>query len=330
VADKGIDTDTARKRLILENPEYDKLELTLLQDTVLFSPRAKKKITCTCKKGDRVKLVSNKISDCGRSKYCGNVNVDGKNGWVQLNHIVKPDAKNTDVMSAEKAAMTQLDKLLKEMLKCRGPATLCTPVGEFRNACGVKTIKGTPKADFAIVDQKGKEIMWISHKKTGGAKAFQQYGGLSKTAGAKIANHEETRTFLQQTAAYVTDNKLQVPTMKPVKDDNLIRMAVFGPDSGGKYGKNNCHVLGQGNALLKEDKKRENCWDLKWEHTVWNDSNGVNAFKRNDGYQATFGATYRGDRGFTVLDKSYKGARVGIYPKALMSGRTNVTLLEDA
>ncbi len=334
--DKGITTPSARARLIEDNPEWKSIRLTLLKDTLMYDKSSKEKIECTCRKGTLVKIQSPKLSQCGPNKkskcVLAKIGQSGP-GYVMVSHILKPDIKTrtTDTKKAERAAMKQLDKILKEKVKCLGEATICTPIGNIVGACGVEELKGTPKADFAIVDKKGKEIFWISHKKTGGAKAFQQYGGVSKSAGRKISTHEQTQEFLRQTSAYVDEDQLQVPVMKEIKDENLIRMSVFGPDADGnstKFGKNNCHVLGQGNAVMTW--KNDNCWDLKWEHTVWNDRNGVDAFTKGDGYQAVFGATFRKDRGFTYMEQKYKGARVGIYPKALMEGRTNVIVLKDA
>ncbi len=339
--------DLGSKRAVFkyveDNPEWKKLELHLLdkQNAILWDGSGTK-VNCTCKPGDKISLQSNKVKACGKgrakSTYCLNVKVDGKRnqvGWLAANKISKPSQQNTNVMDAEERAMEDLDALLKSLLECRGPAEICTPVGTYKNACGVVKIKGTPKADFAIINHMKKEILWISHKKTGGPKAFQQYGGVTDRAGVKISAHKETQEFLTQTSGFVENNKLKTPTYKLVKDNNLIRMSVFGPDAdrGSKdYGRDNCQVIGQGKALLTANEaKGINCWDLKWEHTVWNTDEGVATFTDDtSGYRAVFGATYRKDRGFTVLQKTYKGARVGVYPRALMQGRSEVILLEDA
>ena len=204
--DKGITTPSARARLIEDNPEWKSIRLTLLKDTLMYDKSSKEKIECTCRKGTLVKIQSPKLSQCGPNKkskcVLAKIGQSGP-GYVMVSHILKPDIKTrtTDTKKAERAAMKQLDKILKEKVKCLGEATICTPIGNIVGACGVEELKGTPKADFAIVDKKGKEIFWISHKKTGGAKAFQQYGGVSKSAGRKISTHEQTQEFLRQTSA---------------------------------------------------------------------------------------------------------------------------------
>lgn len=325
------------EQYIGSNPKFDQLEFTLAENAVLWDEN-RNSIQCTCKEGWKVKALSQKLVKVGKPAANGSLfevikgNGQKQKGYLRLDAVMKPasgDGSGKDRLEAEKVAMARLDKILKDKFKTQGPVSICTPFGTYDNCCGVNEIKGTPKADFAIHNHKGDNMIFISHKKQGGAKAFQQYGGLTKKAGTQISEHKETIDFLRQTAQYIQDDALQVPTYKDVNDPKLVAMAIFGPQAGGqKFGVNNCQVIGQGEAKLLPKRKEMNCYDLEYDHTVWQKSTDIKKhFMSGQEYRAVFAATYRLGRGFWVDDEQFSGARVGIYPKSLVTGRTNATEL---
>tara|TARA_B100000287_G_scaffold281547_1_gene265310 strand:- start:4966 stop:5976 length:1011 start_codon:yes stop_codon:yes gene_type:complete len=325
------------EQYIGSNPKFDQLEFTLAENAVLWDEN-RNSIQCTCKEGWKVKALSQKLVKVGKPAANGSLfevikgNGQKQKGYLRLDAVMKPasgDGSGKDRLEAEKVAMARLDKILKDKFKTQGPVSICTPFGTYDNCCGVNEIKGTPKADFAIHNHKGENMIFISHKKQGGAKAFQQYGGLTKKAGTQISEHKETIDFLRQTAQYIQDDALQVPTYKDVNDPKLVAMAIFGPQAGGqKFGVNNCQVIGQGEAKLLPKRKEMNCYDLEYDHTVWQKSTDIKKhFMSGQEYRAVFAATYRLGRGFWVDDEQFSGARVGIYPKSLVTGRTNATEL---
>jgi|ETNmetMinimDraft_29_1059903.scaffolds.fasta_scaffold15100_2 hypothetical protein len=311
------------------NPEWDCLELELIENAVLYSPTAGNALK-TYPKGTKFKLKSRNTKKIKKFMALNVGKLDGQNGWFKITSVKKPGS--TDVMKAEKVAIEKLDKLLKSYITDPGPVTICTKQGRFDNCVGVKNVKQRvngreAKADFAIVDAEDNELIFISHKKTGGGSSFQQYGGVSEKAGSAsnknyIKNHEETQTFLRETAAKIADDKLQVPTYAVVKDNDLIGKSIFGPDyPNRKYGIDNVHMIGQGDPILKPMSKDDKCFELHWSDKCT--YNGAPPPTGN--YQAAFCATYRSGRGFEIDGNRYDGARVGIYPIAFVKNRTNAT-----
>lgn len=176
------------------------------------------------------------------------------------------------------------------------------------------------KSDFNLVDSNGNDQIFISHKKAGGAKAFQQYGGVSKKAGEKIYNHPEVQNFLKVLTEYIENDKLIQPVYRKVKDINLIGLSVFGSEyDSNKFSIENVQVIGQGSPVLKSIK--ENLFELSFDdHLVYNTD--VQVFTKGS-YTAILGATFRAGRAFEVNGQKYKGARVGIYPIDMIKNRSN-------
>lgn len=277
--------------------------------------------------GTELKLADNSEDTVGRLKVA-KVKVGSKTGYVALNRIRKPT--KTNVMAAEEAAIKDLDKLIKDLVKQLGPIKICTPSGDFPNCVGVRNITEKvlgreAKADFAIVDSKGKDVIFISHKKAGGPAAYQQYGGVSPKSGSAsnptlIYDDPEVRNFLRKVAGYIVGDKLSNPVYSYVSNKDLINKSVYGPSYGGKYGIDNVNMIAQGNPILKPKRGEEACFNLDFsDHVSWN---GDTQYFSTGGYRAAFAATYRAGRGFDIDGKRYNGARVAIYPVALVRNRS--------
>ena len=296
-------------------------------ETAVFLKNDKKNTHRMLSESTEMKLVS-KISILISGKSFANVKINGLTGFVPLNKIRKPT--KTNVMEAEESALSDLDKLIKNLIKQIGPIEICTPIGDFVNVAGVRNVSEKvlgreAKADFIIVSDRKKDLIYISHKKLGGPEAYQQYGGVSEKSGTSnnpklIYSDPEVINFMRKTTSYIENNKLTNPLYSYVINETLINRSIFGPNYGSSYGIDNVHMIAQGNPILIPHKTRENCFNLEWSsHFSYN---GDLSHFKSRGYKAAFAATFRAGRGFFVDGKRYNGARLGIYPVALVIGRT--------
>ena len=111
------------------------------------------------------------------------------------------------------------------------------------------------------------------------------------------------------------------PMYTIVKDKKLINRSIFVPKFGKRFGKENCQIIGQGQAVLNPTEK-DGLFRLTFDdHIVLNGD--VDMFMKGD-YTAVLAATYRAGRGFNVDGKRFIGARVGIYPIDFIKNRSGV------
>ena len=188
-------------------------------------------------------------------------------------------------------------------------------------------VTSDPKADIILYTDKKKILdpknIFISHKKAGGPEVFQQYGGITEKAGVDIYMHDEVQDFLKNAAKFVDDKGLIKPLMRKVKDKTLICKSIFGPEftkTGKTFGLQHVNLIGQGMPTLTPTRKL-NTFKLTFSHMSI--SGDLSNF--NQRYTPVFGATFRRKRGFNYKGVQYTGVRVGIYPKALVETRTNLT-----
>lgn len=191
-------------------------------------------------------------------------------------------------------------------------------------------VKADPKADIIIYHKSrnylDKTNIFISHKKDGGPEAFQQYGGITETAGNNIYQHREVQEFLKQLIPYIGEEGLVQPVMKPITDDVLKNLSIFGPNytsSNKVFGLQNVQLIGQGVPTFKPYAKKPNTFTMQFPHMAMNGD--ISYFK--GGYEPVFGATFREGRGFNLQGIRYTGVRVGIYPKALIANRKRLITL---
>ena len=325
---KSTSGESAFDKYIGNNSMWKDLVLKVEVDmNATFFKSNKKDTHGVLKSGTELKLAGNNQDTIGKLKVA-HVKVGSKNGYIALNRIRKPT--KTNVMAAEEAAIRDLDKLIKDLVKQLGPIKICTPSGDFKNCVGVRNITEKvlgreAKADFAIYNDKEVDQIFISHKKAGGPAAYQQYGGVSPKSGSAnnptlIYDDAETKNFLRKVAGYIVGDKLQNPVYSYVKSTTLINRSVYGPSYGGKYGIDNVNMIAQGNPKLTPKRGEEACFNLTFsDHVSWN---GDSDYFSKGGYRAAFAATYRAGRGFDIDGQRYNGARVAIYPVALVSNRS--------
>ena len=212
----------------------------------------------------------------------------------------------------------------------------------FKNICGTNKVHCTPKADLVLVQfdevkKKFCEVAFISHKKGGGAKAFQQYGGVSGRAGGGISDNALVKAFLTDLAVYVkaTTGKYAAASNvsafrrfpKTVNGKMLLGQSIFGPDwvQGSKtFGTDNVHCVFQGKAILT---KSNGYYVLSGEAIHHPDPSWALGGK-TDPFRAVFAATFRNGRMVEAKVNertvTVTNMRAGIYPYDFVSGRRHV------
>lgn len=301
-----------------------KMEATMLDERGEYALRVLPEKTA-------FKIISTQTKNISGKEFAI-VSYKGVRGLIPIARIRKPTT--TDVLKEEAMALANLDKKIKEIVKTCGPFDLVIkgdPQANrvYKNIAGARDVKEKvmgreAKSDFNIVSTTG-DAIFISHKKAGGAEAFQQYGGLTPKAGLKINQHPEVISFLRKTVNYIENDRLQNPVYTYVTDPLLINLAVYGSEYGrsAKFGIENVTIIGQGDPILRALPRKENTFELDFSHHLVH--NGIVKDFQTGDYQAVLGATYRAGRGFDLDGKRYTGARVGIYPRKLIINRSGAT-----
>jgi len=296
-------------------------------------------------KGNRLSAM-NKILEIFKDKNARFIKPDNKTvrnlssiGVISLDGditvIVKPLGRNRK--EAEEKASNDLDKLIKDAVNENGgPITVKIGDLKLKNivSASSKHIVGDPKADITLIDNKDKEIGFISHKKEGGASSFQQYSGLSKQSGVEIYNNKLVKNFIKDIHEYMESNynsnvaesgmsfKRKVPNSTEGK--KLVGMSVFGFNwtLGGKnFSRNFVQCIGQGDPILKKQGK---VYELDFFDAMHVSKDIAWAFKGE--YRAYFAATYRVGRRIESEDIIVENLRGGIYPEGFISGRNAIEL----
>lgn len=248
--------------------------------------------------------------------------------------IAKPATRN--VLRAEQEATESLIQLIKDACEQEGkPINIKVGRYEMRNCvtAGADQIKGEPKVDIAIINESGTEVGFISHKKEGGAKAYQQYGGISKAAGSFIYDDPIVKKFVED-----LEQKMQlelggnrgrsgfsafryIPNTQSGK--NLVARSAYGYNwrNGTTFDRNSVHCIGQGSPILK---KQGSVYILSFSESMHMANETDWAFRGD--HQAILAVTYRSGRrvenGKTVLHD----LRGGIYPYDFIKSRKKIEI----
>jgi hypothetical protein len=181
---------------------------------------------------------------------------------------------------------------------------------KYDGIVGAKTQKGTPKADFYLVRLKNRQVssnneeplsdedlepvVWISHKKAGGAGPsaddFIRWSGYTMYAEDPevIAFNTALENFLQKNNLSGIPNKTRF--IAPIKNEELIRKLIYGPNYGGEYSKDNVNIILQGEIYLKP--KDSNTYELSAEHVLA----PPNIPNKDSDYYPYLTSSYRADR----------------------------------
>ena len=297
---------------VVQNQLLDTIEYDVENDTELYSESFL--IVCSIKKQEKLKIISREVFVNANKKYA-RILYNSIVGYVLISHIRKPTkAGLLGTTIHEDAVIVEMDQFIKN-LNMIDLQILNSDLSLFCFSHSVTScikIAKTPKADFKIL---GVPEIFISHKKSGGKTAFQQFSGVSEKSGSVISEHSEVQEFLKTLSETQT-----VPCMRQIVDSKLINYAVFGPDYGQRYGENNCHIVAQGKPVF--DKISDSCYNLNW--SEWfarnTDSNVFNG-------EVVLGATKRSGRTFTYNNIKYKNIRVNIYSIHMMLNRTGLITL---
>jgi hypothetical protein len=249
--------------------------------------------------------------------------------------ITKPASKN--VLKAEQEATDSLIQLIKDACDQEGKS-IDINIGRHRlNNCdnaGSNQIKGDPKADIAIIDDRGNEVGFISHKKEGGAKAFQQYGGISSSAGSNIYNDKIVQDFVKDLREMMqtkfSDDRAKagfsafryVPNTRA--GQQLVSRSVYGPDwtEGRKFNRQSVHCIGQGSPILT--RQQNGSYNLTFSESTHYANEYRWAFQGD--YKAILAVTYRIGRKVQTDGITLKDVRGGIYPYDFIRSRKSTEI----
>ena len=205
----------------------------------------------------------------------------------------------------EDAALMSLREQIKAAKKKEGSATINIRIGtKVYKVADAESTPGTPKSDFHLLDNAGKEVAWISHKDGSQPNDFQQWGGMTEDGEPKIFAHPETQKFIKDMLKLYPKGLPSATTVaRKIKSQALKNMAVYGNEYGGDFSRQNVTLMLQGSVQLS---KNGSSYKITATHTH------VNGEDMKGGYEPVFMAIYKGDRNNFGL----KGTRVGISPLA--------------
>jgi hypothetical protein len=227
--------------------------------------------------------------------------------------LVKSSGK-TGGLDVEAAAIADLeDAIVEAIMLTGGPITIKLKTRTVKNIVGVEKTAGTPKSDFHLIDESGKAVIHISHKKGSSPKDFQQWGGITETS---ITDHPEVKYFEKQVNILYPGGVMpngQSAYMK-IKDNDLKMMAVYGVNyAKGTLDVNRVDVLIQGDPGLKLLSNGD--FELTGTGHVH-----YLPEKMTGGFEPVLAIIYKGDR--TQL--GLRGGRASIYPMGGRSFKTEI------
>jgi hypothetical protein len=252
-------------------------------------------------------------------------------GKIQI--VVKPKTKNT--LEAEDNAVAALVEIIQKAVE-QEAAPITVNIGNYKIlnvvTAGSKQIRNDPKADMALIDDKNVEVGFISHKKEGGAAAFQQYGGISKKAGDVIASNILVTRYINDLDKLLTARNgsseavngfsaLRRITRSP-ESEELIARSVYGPSwnkgAPKTFNRQSVHCIGQGTPKLKRESI-DGSYTLTFSETA-HYANDISWAFTGD-YTAVFASTFRSGRNTEYKDTKITNLRSGIYPYLFVKGR---------
>mgnify|MGYP003136062973 CR=1 FL=1 len=140
------------------------------------------------------------------------------------------------------------EKIQKALRAEKQPTIPVRLKGRTVEVADVVTTPGQPKSDFHFIDGEGNEVGFFSHKDM----TFQQYGGITEL-NKKFPNHAEITSFVDDVKELTGGSMGNDSYMRPLKDSNLIKCAIFGVDyDTNTPSRQNCDMFLQGDVILKK------------------------------------------------------------------------------
>ena len=330
------------------------------------SPSQQKDLIGVAQPGEKVKITSTTIYNVTvargalgrqRSEKCAQVRYKSKTGYIKLTSIRKP-TRPSNYGELRTLSLTQtLIEQLKEVAGVgRGGNSsfnITVPgLGPINGVSGIRKVTTRPlgresKADFALIDKRGKEILYISHKQPKGASAFQQYGGVSEKSGTTgnprlIMDDPEVQQFFDdlyslyedatmnldqfETNPFDRSGRLGKRVFRFLGDPVLISRSVYGPDYGRPFGPDNVHLLGQGEFIFTPIVSPDGdiTFQLTFSDTM--EINGVTTpfTETNNPYRAIIMARYTSGRKIESSGGTVSNVRCIIAPAALVGAGVNI------
>jgi hypothetical protein len=168
----------------------------------------------------------------------------------------KPDRPPAGI-EGETKTVNRINVILSNIIKKHnyknGVPIICKGVKYYAVSC-IK-VPGTPKADLALLDKNGKEVVWISYKMGRSVKDFQQWGGLTD---GKMQAFPQVQEFIKRMKLHFP-NGLQRGQNAGMhitgpKSSLIKKKAVYGFDyePGATLGRNNVSFIVQGRLDIGE------------------------------------------------------------------------------
>jgi hypothetical protein len=332
------------------------------------SPSKQTDILAIAQVGDKVRITSATINNVmvtkgplgrARTEQCAQVRYNGKTGYLKLTSIRKPTSAGD---AAEKRTLSLTQSLLEQLKEVAGVGrggtssfNITVPgLGPINGISGIKKVTTRPlgreaKADFALTDRRGKEILYISHKQGATAAAFQQYGGVSEQSGTPakprlIMDDPEVQQFFDDMYSLYEDAKMGLDQFdnnpfsggrlnkrifRYLGDPTLISRSVYGPDFGRPFGPDNVHLLGQGEFIFTPIVSPDG--DITFQLTFSGpmEINGVTTpfTEVNNPYRAIIVARFTSGRRIVSSKGNIENVRCVIAPAALAGAGVNIDTL---
>tara|TARA_R100000734_G_C3318082_1_gene111845 strand:+ start:3107 stop:4240 length:1134 start_codon:yes stop_codon:yes gene_type:complete len=251
--------------------------------------------------------------------------IDSENNSVSLNDLLKtPEFGGKGAGSGtvvEDENLYILKKKLNSLIDVEGGTIDVVVNGKAYKIGSAETQSGMPKSDFNLLDEKGNPVVFISHKKAGSkgpaASDFIRWSGYTA-----YADHPEVVAFNNGLKKFLVDNNLEgLPNktrfIAPIKDKELIKLLIFGPEYGKPNSKENVNIVIQGEVEF--EKIGDNKYELSGEHVLL----PPNIPKGE--YTPYLTAAYRGDRTMFGIQNNEAIAMT----KAVAYRSSNIYLLKD-
>lgn len=203
------------------------------------------------KKDENTKILAMSAYNSGDNKALGAIRFTSTSGDV---YKFSDFAKSAEFggkgsgsgVVAENAALIDIQKKLAAVLEKEKTPYIKVKIGnETVKVAEIVSTPGTPKADFHVLDEKGNEVAWISHKKGKKANDFQQYGGM-----VELNDETEVRKFAEDVRKILNGKRLPMKTAfaRPVSSERVALRTLYGKDynNGGASSRQNINVLYQG------------------------------------------------------------------------------------
>lgn len=243
-----------------------------------------------------------------------------------------------DRLKKEKIATAKLNKLIVDAVDSfGGPITVIIGKSKIENVLTASSehIRGDPKADITLMDINNKEVGFISHKAGSGAKAFQQYGGITPKSGKIINSSPLVLEFAKRIKNHLIDKTgsadassgdsfmMKIPQTRSGQE--MVSRSVYGLDwDGGKtFSRNSVHCIGQGDPILKKTSTN-GVFELTFSSATHYANDISWAFLGN--YKAVFAARFMRGRGFSSGNIRINNIRPGIFPISYMKKRRYIEL----